>query len=90
MVDSYLVRNSYSQGDMVMTTTREIAHPVYTYNEISGSYILLGTATHVIPKDYPLDDEVNVHWMSVCNETLRYFDAQNEVEPYTAECKYID
>ena len=73
-----------------MLTTREITHHVYTHSEISNSYIFVGAVTHAIPKDDPLDDEVNMHWMIISNEVLRHVDAQSEVVPYITECKCID
>ena len=90
VIDTSIVRNPYSQGDMVMTTARDIAHPAYTHGEISGSYIFLGAVTHIVPKDDQLDDEVNVHWMTISNKAVRYVDVQSEIVPYTAECEHTD
>ena len=84
------MRNPYSQGDMVMTTARNIGHPTYQHGKISGSHIFLGVVTHIVTKDDQLDDEVNVHWMIISNETVRYVDAQSDIVPYTAECEHTD
>jgi len=89
-VEPSIVRNPYSQGDMVMTTARDIAHPAYTHGEISGSYIFLGAVTHIVPKDDQLDDEVNVHWMTISNKAVRYVDVQSEIVSYTVECEHED
>ena len=89
-VDPITTRSPYSQCDMVMTTARDIGHPAYQHGKISGSYIFLGAVTHIVPKDDQLDDEVNVHWMTISYEKVRYVDDQSEIVPYTAECEYTD
>jgi len=89
-VDPTTMINPYSQGDMVMTTARDIGHPTYQHGKISGSYIFLVAVTHIVPKDDHLDDKVNVHWINISYEIVRYVDAQSEIVPYTAECEHID
>ena len=89
-VDPITMRNPYSQGDMVMTTARDIGHPAYQHGKTSGSYIFLGAFTHIVPKYDQLDDEVNVYWMIISYETVRYVDAQSEIVTYAAECEHTD
>ena len=83
-------RNLFSQGDLVFSTAKEIGHPAYKNGDISGSYLFFGCVTHIVTKDDPHDDEVNVHWMTIHNEKIRYVDAQSTIEPYTTESKYTD
>ena len=73
-----------------MTTARDIVHPAYIHGEISGQSFFVGAVTHIIPKDNQLDDEVNVHWMIISYEPVRYIDAQSEIVSYTAECEHTD
>lgn len=69
----------------MMTTARYKAHPAYTHDKISGSYIFLGSVTHAVPKDDPLDDKVNRHWMPISNESVRYTDVYSDIVPYISE-----
>lgn len=45
---------------------------------------------HIISKDDHIDDEVNIHWMTIISEYLRCVDAHSKVVPYTRDCKLID
>ena len=66
-----------------MSTTIEITHHAYTQDHTSGSY-LYGVVTHIIPKEDPLDDEINTHWMTILNENIKCVVVRSTLLPFTA------
>jgi hypothetical protein len=83
-------RNMFNVGDLVMSTAKQIGHPAYEFHFISPSYLFFGSVKDIVMGTDPMDDKINIHWMTIKKGDVRFVDVQSVMIPYDPKKSYHD
>ena len=64
LIDPKLTRNQFLEGELVMSTMKQISRPTYEFHCIHRCYLFFESVANLMLAKDPVDDKANVHWMT--------------------------